>query len=64
MSTRPLDQTKNDRDLKFDEHTPLDYNLLSKKVFFVFFKKATQRAVNFENMPRHMDSRLSPQLHF
>ena len=35
----PLDQTKNDTDLKFDEHTPLDYNLLSKKVFFCFFSK-------------------------
>ena len=40
MSTRPLDQTKNDTDLKFDEHTPLDYNLLSKKVFFCFFRKS------------------------
>ena len=55
MSTRPLDQTKNDRDLKFDEHTPLDYNLLSKKVFFVFFEKVTLGAASLKKLLCHVD---------
>ena len=56
MGTRPLDQTQNDTDLKFAEHTPLDYNLLSKKVFFLFFfEKVTLGAASLKKLLCHVD---------
>ena len=47
MSTRPLDQTKNDTDLIFDEHTPLEY---IKKGFFVFCEKVTLGDASLEKL--------------
>ena len=45
----PPGQTKNDTDLKFGTHTPLDRN------FGFFAKKITLRAASPEKLPCHVD---------
>ena len=45
-------QTKNNTDLKFDTHTPID--LIEKRVF-CFFEKITVTAAILEKLPCHTD---------
>ena len=47
-----LGQTKNDTDLKFGAHTPID--LIRKRVF-CFFEKMTLRAPSLEKLPCYVD---------
>ena len=57
----PIAQTKNDRDLKFGTHTPLEHNL---KPVFSLFEKGTLKVTSLENLPHNVDLCISPCFSF
>ena len=52
MCVTPRGQTKNDTDLKFGTHTPID---LIKKRAFCFFEKITGTAAGLKKLPCDVD---------